>query len=102
VHSALDAGSLDVRLRLARIRGIAIALLVNTPHVNVEDDNGRQLYAVADKHAAQGVSAISKEETTWQIDLRDVRRVIARLFAFSECLWPDTAMDCQYRRSTTL
>jgi hypothetical protein len=53
LHSAFDAGSLDLLLRLARSRGLAIALLVDAPHVDVEDDDGSQLHGVTDQHATQ-------------------------------------------------
>ena len=51
LHSALDTSPLDLLLRLARIRGLPIALLVDAPHVDVEDDDGSQLHGVTDQHA---------------------------------------------------
>ena len=51
LHSALDAGPLNLLLGLARICGLTIALLVDAPHVDVEDDDGSQLHGVTDQHA---------------------------------------------------
>jgi hypothetical protein len=75
LHSALDASPLDLLLRLARARGLAIALLVNAPHVDVENDNGSQLHGVADQHAARDVSWNPLNESQvrmLRIDLRNV------------------------------
>jgi hypothetical protein len=73
LHSALDAAPLDLLLRLARVRGLAVALLVDTPHVDVEDDDGSKLHGVTDQHAVQNVSEFVPQVLKCGVDLRDVR-----------------------------
>jgi hypothetical protein len=51
LHSAFDTSPLDLLLRLARVGGLAVALLVDAPHVDVEDDDGGQFNGVTDQHA---------------------------------------------------
>jgi hypothetical protein len=53
LHSAFDASSLNLLLRLAGVRGLAVTLLVDAPHVDVKDDDGSELDGVTDQHATQ-------------------------------------------------
>lgn len=78
VHAALDGVLLLLAALHPRGGGLAIALLVDGVHVDVQDDNGDQLDDVADQHG-------------------DVGRVVAGLFGALESLRADDVADAVAR-----